>query len=164
MPGDRHSGRLTFGPLSFRCALGRSGIVSRKREGDGGTPLGSHAILWGYRRADRRWRQSGPLPLRPITVDDAWCDAPGHPAYNRPVRLPFSASHEQMQRADRLYDCCIVLDYNFNTRIRQAGSAIFLHLAKPGYPPTQGCVALAPRDMARLLPYLHTGRRLIVRR
>ncbi len=163
-PTGPHHGRLTLGPLSLPCALGRTGLVSLKREGDGGTPLGSHPILFGYRRADRGWRQSAPLPLRTLRADDGWCDAPAHPAYNRPVQLPFPASHERMTRADRLYDCCIVLDHNFTRRVRGAGSAIFLHLAAPGYPATQGCIALAPRDMVRLLPYLKPGRRLIVRR
>lgn len=138
--------------------------MSRKREGDGGTPLGRHRILFGYRRADRGWRQTGALPLSPILPTDGWCDEPAHPAYNRSVHLPFPARCEKMMRADRLYDCCIVLDYNYSRRVRHGGSAIFFHLAERNYPPTEGCIALAPRDMARLLPYLERGRTLIVRR
>ncbi|WP_245410577.1 L,D-transpeptidase family protein [Notoacmeibacter marinus] len=164
MSGSNHRGRLRLGSLSFPCALGRAGIVSRKREGDGGTPLGHHQILFGYRRSDRTWTQGGPLPLSPTRPADGWCDAPAHPAYNRPVRLPFPARCERMIRADRLYDCCIVLDYNYSSRARYRGSAIFFHLAERGYPPTEGCIALAPRDMARLLPYLKRGRTLIVQR
>ncbi|WP_371872858.1 L,D-transpeptidase [Notoacmeibacter sp. MSK16QG-6] len=159
-----HHGRLHLGPLSFRCALGHAGIVSRKREGDGGTPLGRHPILFGYRRSDRGWRQTGPLSLYSIKRNDGWCDAPDHPAYNRLVQRPFAASCEKMARADRLYDCCVVLDYNYCRRVRHGGSAIFFHLAEKNYPPTEGCIAIAPRDMARLLPYLTSGRMLIVRR
>ena len=40
-----------------------------------------------------------------------------------------------------------VLDWNIRSRRRGMGSAIFLHVAKPGYPPTQGCIALARRDL-----------------
>ena len=31
------------------------------------------------------------------------------------------------------------------------GSAIFLHVCRPGYPPTQGCVAIARADLEDLL-------------
>ncbi len=51
-------------------------------------------------------------------------------------------------RRDRLYDVVIVLDYNITCHLGQGGSAIFFHIAKPGYPPTEGCVAISPRDMA----------------
>ncbi len=51
-------------------------------------------------------------------------------------------------RRDRLYDVVIVLDYNVTRRMTRGGSAIFFHIAKPGYPPTEGCVAISPRDMA----------------
>ncbi|MDZ7600693.1 MAG: L,D-transpeptidase family protein, partial [Hoeflea sp.] len=37
------------------------------------------------------------------------------------------------------------------------GSAIFLHLARPGYRPTEGCIALSRRDMLRLMPFLRRG-------
>jgi len=88
----------------------------------------------------------------PTRADDGWCDAPTHPAYNRPVRLPFAASHETMWRTDALYDICIVLDWNMEPgRARDRGSAIFAHLAKDGYRPTEGCIALARRDMVWLL-------------
>ncbi len=83
-----------------------------------------------------------------------WCDAVGNPNYNRPVRAPFKPSHEKLRRDDELYDICIVLDWNLTARKRRCGSAIFFHLARPGYMPTEGCVAIAPHDMRRLLPFL----------
>lgn len=83
-----------------------------------------------------------------------WCDAVGDPNYNRPVRAPFKPSHEKLRRDDGLYDICIVLDWNLTPRKRRCGSAIFFHLARPGYTPTEGCVAIAPQDMRRLLPFL----------
>ncbi|HEY9056313.1 MAG TPA: L,D-transpeptidase family protein, partial [Aurantimonas sp.] len=67
-------------------------------------------------------------------------------------------------RADRLYDFVVVLDWNITARARHRGSAIFLHIARDGYPPTEGCVAVAPRDMLRLAPLLAPGTRLIVQR
>lgn len=91
------------------------------------------------------------MPLRALSPDQGWCDAPRHGSYNRPLRLPSPAGHERMWRDDHLYDVVGVLDWNVAPRASYRGSAIFLHLARPGYAPTEGCIALAPRDLARLL-------------
>lgn len=71
--------------------------------------------------------------------------------------MPFKPGHELLKRDDSLYDICIVLDWNITSRRRNHGSAIFFHLARPGYEPTAGCVALKMRDMMRLLPHLKKG-------
>lgn len=92
--------------------------------------------------------------MTPVDASLGWCDAPSDRNYNRAVALPYPASHERMQRADRVYDVCLVLDYNIRPRRRGAGSAIFFHVAKPGLLPTEGCVAVSPNVMARLLPRL----------
>jgi L,D-peptidoglycan transpeptidase YkuD (ErfK/YbiS/YcfS/YnhG family) len=139
--------------LVVEGAMGRSGMTVFKREGDGATPIGDLALLSGYFRRDRLARPRTAVALAPIRRDAGWCDAPRHPAYNRPIRLPFAASHEEMARADHLYDMVMVLDWNIRSRRRGRGSAIFLHLAKPGFQPTEGCVALMPRAMRRLLAY-----------
>ena len=83
----------------------------------------------------------------PIAADSrsrrlGWCEVPDDRNYNRPVKMPYGASHERMRRADDLYDVCIVLDWNIRPRRRGRGSAIFFHLARPGFTPTQGCVAV----------------------
>jgi L,D-peptidoglycan transpeptidase YkuD (ErfK/YbiS/YcfS/YnhG family) len=66
-----------------------------------------------------------------------------------------------MWRADELYDYVVVLDHNQRPRVRGRGSAIFLHAARPGYPPTEGCIAVAKADMMKLL--LRLGPRTRVR-
>ncbi len=165
-PLDPRRGILAAGPLRLSCALGRSGITSAKREGDGGTPLKRMAVLGAFVRGGRAgapMRFPG-LPARRAHADDGWCDAPAHPAYNRPVRLPLGASTETLQRQDALYDVVVVLDWNIRTRARGLGSAIFLHIARAGYRPTEGCVAVSRRDMGRLAPFLRPGARLEVRR
>lgn len=86
-----------------------------------------------------------------------WCDASGDRNYNRPVRLPYAASHEKMARDDRLYDAVLVLDWNLCPAKRGRGSAIFLHLARPGFTPTEGCVAVSRTTMRRILPLLRPG-------
>ena len=156
-PGDGRRGILRLGPLALPCALGRSGRTSRKREGDGGTPIARMTILGGAMRRDRWTVPAHPLRLRAIRMDDGWCDAPGDPSYNRSVRMPHRASAEAMRREDRLYDAVIVLDWNVRPRARNLGSAIFLHVAKPGMPPTDGCIAVPPAAMRLLLPHLRRG-------
>lgn len=136
------------------CALGRGGITANKREGDGGTPLAAMRILSGYFRRDQFVVGQSRLPMRPIGADLGWCEVPDDRNYNRPVKIPYGASHERMKRDDRLYDACLVLDWNIRPRRRGRGSAIFFHLARPGFTPTQGCVAVTARVMARLLPQL----------
>lgn len=155
-PGNPAQGLLVAGARVMRCALGRSGISAFKREGDGATPLTAMVVLGGYYRKGRFAAQTR-LPMRPIRADLGWCDAPADASYNRPVRLPYCASHERLLRCDRLYDAVVVLDWNITSRKRNLGSAIFLHIAKQGYAPTEGCVAVSARDMAWLLPRLRRG-------
>ena len=154
-PRDPRRAIVKAGALTFQAALGRSGRSSRKREGDGATPIATMRLLYGFYRRDRL---SGPLLTRlPMTAIDPgmlWCDAPDDANYNRPVRAPFRPSHEEMLRPDGLYDVCLVMDWNISSRRRNFGSAIFFHCAKPGYSPTQGCVAIDMRNMRRLLPLI----------
>ena len=148
---------VKLGPVVVSAAIGRSGRTAFKREGDGATPIASMRVLSGFVRADRvRGLESG-LALRPAEKSMLWCDQPDHAAYNRLVRAPFKPSHEEMCRADGLYDICLVLDWNVTSRARHRGSAIFFHLIKPGYQPTAGCVAVSLRDMKRLLPHIRKG-------
>ncbi|ADZ68596.1 L,D-transpeptidase family protein [Polymorphum gilvum] len=156
-PGARSRGTLWFGPLAVACALGRSGIARRKREGDGATPAGRFELVSVYYRADRGRRPVTGLPVEPIAPADGWCDDPAHPRYNRPVELPFAASHERMWRDDPLYDIVVVLDYNLFPAVRGRGSALFFHIARPGYTPTEGCVAVTPRDMRLILARVRPG-------
>ena len=153
-PGNQSQGFLVAGGTVFPCALGRGGISANKREGDGATPLGSMRILSGYFRGDHVSGRRTRLAMRPIQSELGWCEVSDDRNYNRPVKIPYGASHETMRRADRLYDYCLVLDWNISPRRRGRGSAIFFHLARPGFTPTQGCVAVTAQVMARLLPYL----------
>jgi L,D-peptidoglycan transpeptidase YkuD (ErfK/YbiS/YcfS/YnhG family) len=151
---ERSKGRLEVMGLVLRCALGKGGVSAFKREGDGASPRGRCPLRRVWIRRDRRQPPVGGLPVRLTTQGDGWCDDTRHPRYNRPVRLPFGASHERMWRDDGLYDVVVEIGWNDRPVIPGRGSAIFLHLARPGYMPTEGCVAVSVRDMARLLPRL----------
>lgn len=146
-------GVLVAAGMRAECALGRSGITRDKHEGDGATPIGAHRLVGVLYRPDRIPRPVTGLPAAPIRQDDGWCDDPESRRYNRPVRLPYAASHEQLWRDDHLYDIVVVLDYNLAYPIQRRGSAIFLHLATPGLFPTAGCVAVNLETMRRLLAF-----------
>lgn len=153
-------GRLMLeGVGVFRCALGRGGVrdAREKREGDGATPAGLlplRRVLW---RADRVAKPRCAVPAEPIAPEDGWCDDPAHPDYNRRVRLPHPARHERLWREDAVYDILGVLGWNDAPVERGRGSAIFLHLAHPDYAPTEGCVAMAERDLRAVLAAGLTG-------
>ena len=157
LPTNRQRGILRLGTFTFPCALGRSGIKHNKKEGDGVTPTGSFELLNVLYRPDKGPRPRTSLPVDVIDQQDGWCDDPTHPAYNRPVQLPFAASHEKMWREDRLYDIVVVLDCNMYPPIAGKGSAIFFHIAREDYRPTEGCVAVAPQHMRILLEHVGPG-------
>ncbi len=92
------------------------------------------------------------LPSQNINIDDGWCDDPMHPNYNQLVTRPFGASHEIMWRGDDLYDLVIEIGHNNDPVVPGAGSAVFIHVTKPDYSPTEGCVALAKTDFLKLVP------------
>lgn len=150
-------GLFRFGREALRCALGRGGVRADKREGDGATPVGDLPLRRVLYRADRVAAPSCRVPLEPLSPDDGWCDDPSHPDYNLAVRLPHPARHERMWRDDALYDIVGVLGWNDAPVERGRGSAIFLHLARPDYAPTEGCVALAERDLRAVLAAGLTG-------
>ena len=152
-------GMLDLGGRRVRCALGPSGVVPAraKREGDGASPAGIWPIREVLYRPDRSPPPATEFRVRCMTADDGWCDDPADPAYNRPVKLPYPASAETMWREDELYDIVVILGHNDDPVVPGMGSAIFLHVAKPGYPPTQGCVALARDDLEDLLEIAKPG-------
>jgi L,D-peptidoglycan transpeptidase YkuD (ErfK/YbiS/YcfS/YnhG family) len=150
-PGWLSRGWLVAGPLALPVALGRAGIRANKREGDGGTPRGTFRLRRLWFRADRGPPPPTRLPLRRIRRGDAWCEDPRDRRYNQPIRLPANQPGDRLWRADKLYDLIIELDHNTRPRIAGRGSAVFVHVARPGFPPTAGCVALTAGALRRLL-------------
>ncbi|MHA1567223.1 MAG: L,D-transpeptidase family protein [Alphaproteobacteria bacterium] len=154
--------RVAWGDRQFTCAIGRTGHTTQKHEGDGATPVGGFPFRRLLYRPDRLPPPATLLPKIPMTPDDGWCDAPGDPNYNRPVSLPYPASAERLWRDDHLYDLIVVLGHNDDPPVSGLGSAIFLHVASPGYGPTQGCVALSRVDLLAVIAGADTTSQVIV--
>lgn len=157
-------GRFDLAGREVRCALGRGGVIAvgDKREGDGASPAG----LWPLRRLlyrpDRGHAPPTALSTRPLAPGDGWCDAPRDDCYNRMVTLPHGAHAESLWRMDGIYDLIVVVGHNDDPAISGAGSAIFLHLAREDFAPTQGCVALARDDLEALLALAAPGDSLAI--
>lgn len=151
-----HRGRL------YRCALGYGGLTANKREGDGATPIGRFVLRELLFRRDRVAPPVTGLPSRIIDVDAGWSDDPADPAYNRQIQRPYRYSHESLYREDGLYDLIAPLGYNDEPPVAGLGSAIFLHVARDDYSPTEGCVALARSDLLIILKDLKLGDALVI--
>ena len=142
---------LRLPSLTLRCAVGRAGLRADKQEGDEATPLGLLPLRRVLYRADRLTRPRAAVPIEPLAPADGWCDDPSSREYNCRVRLPFANRHEALWRDDAIYDVIGVLGWNDAPIVRGRGSAIFLHVARPDYAPTEGCVALALPDLLACL-------------
>ncbi len=153
-------GWVTLGWLTLPCALGRSGRRSRKREGDGATPVGDLRLSRVYYRADRTNRPRTSLAVSALRPTDGWCDAISDRNYNRRVQHPYPASAEVLWREDGLYDLVIATNHNARPRIQGHGSAIFVHVAQNSYSSTAGCIAFQQRHLLRLLRHIHPRTRL----
>jgi L,D-peptidoglycan transpeptidase YkuD (ErfK/YbiS/YcfS/YnhG family) len=78
-------------------------------------------------------------------------------SYRRP------RSGDRLKRDDHLYDLVIELDHNTRPRMKNRGSAVFIHVARPGFAPTAGCVALRADDLKRLLARLPRDAQIEIR-
>lgn len=157
------AGRLAWPGGDARAACGRGGVRADKREGDGASPAGSFPLRQLYYRADRIAAPATQLPARALRPDDGWVDDPADPRYNRLVALPYPAHHEEMWRTDGLYDLVVLIGYNTDPPLPGRGSAIFLHVARPDFAPTEGCIAIARDVLLGLLGALGPGSMITIR-
>lgn len=161
-PGRRSQGWLSAGGKMLPVALGWGGIRALKREGDGGTPVGTFRPIRLWWRADRLQRPRTFLPMRRIAPDDAWCEDPADRRYNRPFKRSANEPGDRLRRQDSLYDLIIEIDHNTRPRVAGLGSAVFVHVARDAFGPTAGCVALRRDDMRRLLARIGRRTRIII--
>ena len=158
--GDPARGLLVAGRWTLPVALGRGSIKANKREGDGATPRGVFHPVRVWWRADRLPRPMTQLPLRRIGPGDGWCEDPNDRRYNRPVRVAAGSTADRLARTDALYDVIVEIDHNMRPRIAGRGSAVFIHVARPGFAPTAGCIALDRAALVRLVARLSRRTRI----
>jgi L,D-peptidoglycan transpeptidase YkuD (ErfK/YbiS/YcfS/YnhG family) len=149
--------KLNFAGKSYPCIVGRGGVGFKGGEGDGITPVGRYPLRLLRYRPDLLSKPQTHLPVQPIIPQDGWCNDPTHNEYNRPVRLPFSASYEALWRLDTLYNIIVDLGFNDNPPMPGLGSAIFMHVKNPASFPTEGCIALSQPDLLDVLQNCSTN-------
>ena len=147
----KKTGYLKYKKFKFRCALGKSGINNKIKEGDNVTPRGTYKAIKLFYRSDRISKIRTALKKIKIKKNMGWCDDPQSNFYNQQIKLPSKFSYERLYRNDRVYDLLAVLNYNISPVIKNKGSAIFIHIAKNDYKPTAGCVALKKLHLLKLL-------------
>lgn len=147
------TGLLMIGGRRYDCTLGRGGVTLDKHEGDGATPIGTYPLRQLIYRADRHALPVTALPVEILTPDTGWCEDPAHPDYNKKIILPHDAVCDRMTRDDNLYDMTVVVGYNDAPVVAGKGSAIFMHLARPDFTPTAGCVGLRLEHLIDVLGF-----------
>ncbi len=145
---------LNYSNYRVKCAIGKRGISSFKKEGDLTTPRGKFKIKALFYRKDRIKKLKTKLKKIVIKKDMGWCDDPKSKKYNKLIRFPFAQSAEKFFRKDNIYDLIIVLSYNMHPVKKNKGSAIFIHVAKKKIVPTKGCIAINKKELLKLLEFI----------
>ncbi len=151
---------LRFLGRRLPCTIGRGGLIRTKKEGDGATPRGVHRIVGMLYRPDRMGRPANwAVPIQP---GDLWSDDVRDPDYNMMVRVPHPYSHEDLRRADPMYDLVILSDWNWPYPVKGRGSAIFIHQWRGKGRPTAGCIALSRAHLRWIAPRIMHNTRLVI--
>ena len=142
---------LYLNDYKLKCAVGKRGITSKKREGDKKTPKGSFKFVSLFYRKDRIKKIKSNLKKYVIKKNMGWCDDPYSKYYNKLIRFPFKFGAEKLYLRKNIYDIILILNFNLNPVVKNKGSAIFLHISSRNYTPTNGCIAVSLKDMKLLL-------------
>tara|TARA_B100001287_G_scaffold123853_1_gene104339 strand:- start:264 stop:761 length:498 start_codon:yes stop_codon:yes gene_type:complete len=138
---------LLIDEFKFKCCVGKNGFKKNKKEGDNTTPIGTYDLGSIYYRNDRVKKPITKLKTVVIKKNMGWCDDPKSKLYNKQIQIKknLKFSYEKLYRKDNNYNLFILIKYNYKKRIKNKGSAIFLHLTK-NYSPTKGCIGLKEKD------------------
>ena len=142
---------LLYKGYKLKCAIGKSGISSAKKEGDLATPKGTFKLGLLYYRRDRIKLPKCKIKKKIIRKNMGWCNDSKSDKYNKEINFPYKYSSEKLYKKENIYDLFLLIKYNTNPIIKKKGSAIFLHISKKNYQPTQGCVAISKKDFLKIL-------------
>ena len=145
---------LLYKGYKLKCAIGKSGIVSSKKEGDLATPKGTFELGTLYYRKDNSHPLKCKIKKKIIKKKMGWCNDSRSKKYNQEISFPFKYQAEKLYRKDMIYDLLINIKYNCNPVIKNKGSAIFLHLKNNKNKTTAGCIAIAKKDFLKIIPLI----------
>ena len=146
---------LHFSRYKVKCAIGKKGVVGKKREGDLSTPKGKFSFKSIYYRSDRIKKITSKLNVYKIKKNMGWCDDPASKDYNKLIYFPYKYSAEKLYLKKNIYDIIIVINYNTKKIKKKKGSAIFLHISTKKYSPTKGCIAVKKQDMKKIIKFIN---------
>jgi L,D-peptidoglycan transpeptidase YkuD (ErfK/YbiS/YcfS/YnhG family)/predicted deacylase len=165
-PDQPHRGRLSVGDWTAPCVIGRNGLVEphRKREGDGATPIGVYPLRYGF--YDPHVFEDAPrgfaFPFVPKPQEYDWVEDPDSIHYNR-LRITANADRPDATQ-EGLFDLFVPIGWNDASPRAGAGSAIFLHAARPDMRGTRGCVAIPHDRLLDLARRLRPGMMISIQR
>ena len=142
---------ISYNNYKAKCAVGKRGISIKKKDGDFITPKGTFKIREIFYRKDRVQNLITRIKKTVIRKNMGWCDDPKSKKYNKLIYFPFKHSAEKLYRRENIYDIILVLNFNMNPVKKNKGSAIFIHVAKKNFQPTQGCIALNKFELIKLV-------------
>ena len=142
---------ISYNNYKAKCAVGKRGISIKKKEGDFITPKGTFKIREIFYRKDRVQNLITKIKKTVIRKNMGWCDDPKSKKYNKLIYFPFKHSAEKLYRRENIYDIILVLNFNMNPVKKNKGSAIFIHVAKKNFQPTQGCIALDKSEIIKMV-------------
>ena len=146
---------LLYKGYKLKCSIGKSGMASLKKEGDLTTPKGLFGLGLLYYRKDKIKLLKSKITKRVIKKSMGWCNDSKSKKYNQEISFPFKYNAEKFYRKDNIYDILINIKYNHFPIVKNKGSAIFLHLSKKNYKPTNGCVGIKKKDFLKILPLIN---------
>tara|TARA_B100001741_G_C16422007_1_gene536711 strand:+ start:435 stop:926 length:492 start_codon:yes stop_codon:yes gene_type:complete len=152
--------KLFFNHYKIKCAVGKRGIGTKKKEGDRKTPRGRFKIIRILYRKDRIKNFNSTIKNTSIQKKMGWCDDPKSRHYNKLITFPFKYSAEKLYKRDNTYDIILVLNYNLNPIRKGKGSAIFIHVAKKNYKNTLGCIAINKKSLKMIIKNIKKSTRV----
>ena len=153
---------LTYDNYKVKCAVGKRGIGKKQKEGDQITPKGIFSVKKILYRKDKVKRLRSKIKKMQIEKNMGWCDDPLSKDYNRLIKYPFSYKSENLYKKNNIYDIILVLNFNMQPIKKNKGSAIFIHIAKNNFEPTEGCVAIKKVELKKLVNFITSKTKIII--
>lgn len=162
IPHKKNKGILKFEKSNIETTayIGRNGLTTKKREGDGKTPIGEFElglVLGTHKKIKSK------LEYIQITKNMYWVDDIKSKYYNRLVDI--ENVEKDWNSAEHLIDYPIQYEYIIEIKTNPNntpgnGSAIFLHCTN--HAATAGCIAIESETMKTLIESIDENTKIII--